>query len=227
MLFELEKINKNFEIAGTKREILKNISLKINKGESIAIIGPSGSGKTTLLNIIGTLDLPSSGLIKFNNVDLKKHSENQLAEIRNQNIGFIFQLHHLLPQLSLLENVLVPTIPQKDKSKRKSAQKRAMNLLNDLGLIERINQRPGQLSGGECQRAAVVRALINEPSIILADEPTGSLDNKSAEQIGKLLSDITKNHNIATVVVTHSTKLANMMDKVYRIENGNLIVNVK
>ena len=224
MIVELDKIGKYYENKGviTRRDVLNDISLSIKAGDSLSIVGPSGSGKSTLLNILGTLDLPTSGVVKIKGKNILDFNEKHLAEIRNNNIGFIFQLHHLLPQLTLLENVLVPTIPQKDKSLKKSAMERAMNLLDSVGLVDKIHQRPGQLSGGEGQRATVVRALINKPDLVLADEPTGSLDQDSAELLGELLSDINKKHNVAMVIVTHSHDLAKKMDKIYKLDHGNL-----
>ena len=225
MIVELDKISKYYQIPGTavKQEVLKDLSLNVQKGDSIAVIGPSGSGKSTLLNIIGTLDFPNSGVVKLNGDEISKLSENQLSEIRNRNIGFVFQMHHLLPQLSLIENVLVPVIPQKDKAIKKAAYNRAIDLLNSVGLANEIHKRPGQLSGGESQRATVVRALINEPQLILADEPTGSLDKESAEQMGELLSEINKKHQVAMIVVTHSQELASKMDIVYELLDGKLV----
>ena len=223
MIVELEKISKYYENNGlVRRDVLNEISLSIKAGDSLAIVGPSGSGKSTLLNILGTLDLPSSGILKIKGKDIQQFTENQLAEIRNKNIGFIFQLHHLLPQLTLIENVLVPTIPLTDKNLKKTSMERAMNLLESVGMADKINQRPGQLSGGECQRAAVVRALINEPDLILADEPTGSLDQDSAEQLGELLTKINKEQNVAMVLVTHSIELAKRMDAIYKLDHGKI-----
>ena len=224
MIVELNNISKTYENeSGVKREVLNDISLNIKSSDSIAIVGSSGCGKSTLLNIIGTLDLPNLGTVMFKGNEVQNLSENQLAEIRNENIGFVFQLHHLLPQLNLLENVLLPIIPLKDKSKKKTAQARAMELLESVGLNDKINQRPGQMSVGECQRAAVVRALINQPDLILADEPTGSLDQESAEQMGNLLSEIHKKQNVALIVVTHSMELASKMDTIFRLVNGELV----
>ena len=224
MKIVLNNITKIYEIPGSQnqREVLKNISLTVNPANSIAIIGPSGSGKSTLLNILGTLDRPSSGNVLFDDKELYSMNEKQLAHIRNNNIGFVFQAHHLLPQLTLLENVLVPVIPQKDKMKRKLAKAKAMELIEFVGLTDKITQRPGQMSVGECQRTAVVRALINEPEILLADEPTGSLDQETAEQLGELLQEINSKQNIATVVVTHSEKLAKKMSRIYKLINGEL-----
>lgn len=224
MIVELENVSKSYENQGivTRRDVLKEINLSIKTGDSISIVGPSGSGKSTLLNILGTLDQPSDGIFKIKGNNIQNYSEKQLAEIRNKNIGFIFQLHHLLPQLSLVENVLVPTIPIANKSNKKVFLERAMNLLELVGLVDKIHQRPGQLSGGECQRTTVVRALINEPELILADEPTGSLDQNSAEQMGELLSEINKKQNVAMVVVTHSMELAKKMDSIYKLDHNKL-----
>ena len=225
MLIQLQNISKHYENpkTGIKQEVLKNISLAVEKGESIAIVGPSGSGKSTLLNIIGTLDKPSDGIANIDGIDVSKMKDKQLAEVRNQNIGFVFQMHHLLDQLNLLENVLLPTIPLNEKESKDSASERAMQLIKKVGLEDKIFQRPGQLSGGECQRAAVVRALINQPKIILADEPTGSLDANSANQLGDLLIKLNKEYKVALVVVTHSLELANRMSKVYELVNGTLL----
>lgn len=223
MLVELEKVSKYYENNDLiKREVLNEISLSIKTGDSLSIVGPSGSGKSTLLNILGTLDLPTSGILKVKGIDVQQYSEKQLAELRNKNIGFIFQLHHLLPQLTLIENVLVPTIPVYTKSNTKQTLERAMNLLDSVGMADKIHQRPGQLSGGECQRAALVRALINEPDLILADEPTGSLDQDSAEKLGELLSEINKKQNVAMVLVTHSLELAKRMDTIYKLDHGKI-----
>jgi len=228
MLVELESVSKHYENpqTGNKQEVLKDISIAIKKGESIAIVGPSGCGKSTLLNIIGTLDRPSSGKVSLNGDDINSLNDNELSELRNKDIGFVFQMHHLLDQLNLLENVLLPTIPLKDKALKESAHERAMNLLKSVGLDDKIHQRPGQLSGGECQRTAVVRALINQPRILLADEPTGSLDAESAKQLGDILVQMNKEHQLALIVVTHSQELAERMDKVYELVNGQLIEKV-
>ncbi len=224
MIAELENINKIYTNiqSGIKREVLKDISLSINKGDALSIVGPSGSGKSTLLNILGTLDMPTSGIVKFNGKGINNFTDNQLADIRNREIGFIFQSHHLLPQLNLLENVLLPTIVLKEKSRKKLAVGRALSLLEKVGLADNINQLPGQLSGGECQRAAVVRALINEPELILADEPTGSLDKISAERIGELLSEINKTEGVSLVVVTHSLALASKIGNTYSLSEGRI-----
>lgn len=224
MIVKLDKITKYYQNSGSddKRIILDDLSLTIEKGESIAIVGPSGSGKSTLLNVISSLDTCNSGNMIFDGQDLSKLNEKELANFRNQNLGFVFQSHHLLPQLNLIENVLLPFIPVKDKKLKKEAEKRALELLDFVGLSKQIHQRPGQMSGGECQRTAVVRALIHQPNLILADEPTGSLDKKSAEQLGDLLVDINEKQGVSLVVVTHSMDLAKKMKKIYQLEDGKL-----
>jgi len=225
MFIDLQNITKYYENpeSGIRQTVLDNISIQINKGDTLAIIGPSGSGKSTLLNIMGTLDKPVSGNVIFNGLDLKSLNDNEIANLRNLHIGFIFQKHLLLPQLSVLENVLLPTLPLKDKDFTSKAFERAKNLLSGIGLAEKINQLPGKLSVGECQRTAVVRALINQPEIILADEPTGSLDKDSAENLGDLLKTLNKDFGVALVIVTHSQQFADKMDKVFTLVNGKLL----
>jgi len=224
MIVELKNITKYYQNPGSveKRIILDDLSLAIEKGESIAIVGPSGSGKSTLLNVISSLDTANSGSVIFDGKDLSQKNEKELANFRNQNLGFVFQSHHLLPQLNLIENVLLPFIPVKDKKQKQEAEKRALELLDFVGLSELIYQRPGQMSGGECQRTAVVRALIHQPNLLLADEPTGSLDKKAAEQLGDLLVSINEKQGVSVVVVTHSMALAKKMKKIYQLEEGSL-----
>lgn len=226
MKIELDHVSKHFELpeGGGRRNVLNAVSLSIQPGDSLAVIGPSGSGKSTLLNMIGALDRPSQGRVIFNGQDLWEMSEPRLAEFRNRHVGFVFQLHHLLPQLTVLENILLPVIPLKGKSAPKDPRMKAMGLLNRVGLEQHVHKRPGQLSVGECQRAAVVRALINEPEFILADEPTGSLDSKSAENLGLLLSSLADEHNVAVVVVTHADALARKMKAVWHLKDGQLLI---
>lgn len=217
MILDIKNIHKVFG----NRPILNNVSLQVEHGDTIAIIGPSGSGKTTLLNLIGALDTPDSGEIFFENQNLKDLMGNQIADFRNTKIGFVFQMHYLLPQCTLLENVLIPTLASKNK--RQEKYKKAIGLLERVGLIEQINHFPGVLSGGECQRASFVRALINDPKLILADEPTGSLDQESAEKLGNLLLELNKELSTTLVVVTHSKELAEKMGRTYQLKNGELI----
>jgi lipoprotein-releasing system ATP-binding protein len=201
-------------------DVLKNISLTLQAGDAAAIIGPSGSGKSTLLNIMGGLDRPSSGEALLENQDLGALSDAEIAAVRNQKIGFIFQSHHLLPQCSVLENVLVPCLAQ---GKAKPDQiDRAKSLLDQVGLSERSHHRPGQLSGGESQRVAVVRALINQPVLLLADEPTGALDQENSDRLADLMITLNQDHNLALVLVTHSAELAGKMKRTYRLNDGVL-----
>lgn len=218
-MLELNKITKSYD----KREVLNNLSLQMNSGEAVAIVGPSGSGKTTLLNIIGGMDTPDSGSVIFDGQSIGKLSNKELADYRNTKIGFIFQMHYLLPQCTVLENILIPTLALKDKIKKKAAYQRALMLIERVGLTEQKDQLPGELSGGECQRTAFVRALINEPKLILADEPTGSLDQETANILGHLLLELNNESNTTLIVVTHSLELANKMETIYQLKNYRLI----
>src|SRR5512147_431906 len=182
--------------------VLNEVSLEVGQGESLAIIGPSGSGKSTLLHIIGTLDRPTSGSVTLDGQDLGALGDPQLAAVRNRQIGFVFQSHYLLPQCTVLENVLVPTLACAAEAARNGAGARAERLLKRVGLGERLAHRPGELSGGERQRVAVVRALINQPQLLLADEPTGSLDQSSARELGQLLLDLNREEGVTLIVVT-------------------------
>ena len=241
-LLNLVAVSKCYEPfdAAPPVEVLREITFQLGRGESAAIIGPSGSGKSTLLNIIGTLDRPSSGQVLLDGLDLSRLDESVLADTRNRQIGFIFQSHHLLPQCTVLENVLVPTLAgsrrraeaeskQNETSRfltsaatNESAEDRGRGLLKRVGLGERLSHRPGQLSGGERQRVAVVRALINQPKLLLADEPTGSLDHASALELGKLLVELNREQNVTLVVVTHSLELANQMGRKLELREGKL-----
>ena len=219
MLLKLEKISKSYS---ENRTILDQLDLEVNAGERIAIVGPSGSGKTTLLNLIGTLDRPDSGKIHFEDQDLSVYNDQQLAGFRSEKIGFVFQMHHLLPQLTLLENVLLPTLAHK-KLQGKEVFDHAQHLIARMGLSEVAHQKPSQLSGGECQRTAVARALINRPRLILADEPTGALDLQSAFNLTDLLVELNKEAGLTLIVVTHSMDVANKMDRIYKLVDGKLI----
>lgn len=224
MLLELKKIAKTFEIPAADKTItvLEDISFRIDQGESMAVVGPSGSGKSTLLNIIGALERPTSGDVFFAGKNLANLRDSELSAIRNREIGFIFQLHHLLPQCTVLENVLIPTIPLGVKKNKNEVMRRAKTLLEKVALKERMDFFPAVLSGGELQRAAVVRALINKPKLILADEPTGSLDKESSENLGRLLVDLNREEGVALITVTHSMELARLMGKVFILQNGLL-----
>ena len=224
-LLKLEKVTKNYIVAEgvAPVAVLRELTLDIAAGESVAIIGPSGSGKSTLLNIIGTLDQPTSGHVWLDGQDLSQLDEEKLAAIRNRQIGFVFQSHHLLPQCSVIENVLVPTIADKKSKTRDGAPERAGKLLKRVGLGERLHHRPGQLSGGERQRVAVVRALINQPKLLLADEPTGALDRASAQGLGQLLVEMNCEEKVTLVVVTHALDLARQMGRIVELRDGQLV----
>ncbi len=224
-MLELIKVSKIYESPGNTLGlcVLKDITLKARKGQSIAIVGPSGCGKSTLLNIIGALDRPTAGRVLFDGKDLARMEDTELARIRNSEIGFVFQLHHLLPQCTVLENVIVPTLAEKSRFPRNEVEERAINLLERVGLKDWLLHRPGQLSGGQRQRVAVVRALINQPKLLLADEPTGSLDEHAAQNITELLVELNKSEQVALILATHSIKLAEHMGKVLELSNGTLI----
>jgi ABC-type lipoprotein export system ATPase subunit len=220
-LLELSGIVKSF--VGVEKPVLRGVNLSLAAGEMAAIVGPSGSGKSTLLNIIGTLESPDSGSITLEGTSLIGLDEKALARVRSQKLGMIFQLHHLLPQCTVLENVLIPTLAEGPAQRKEPAEPRAKRLLNRVGLGERLAHRPGQLSGGERQRVAVVRALLNEPKLLLADEPTGALDQDSANNLTDLLIELNKEEGVALLVITHSPELAAKLGKTYRLDEGLLV----
>ena len=199
--------------------VLQGVDLTVTAGESVAIVGESGCGKSTLLNIIGTLDRPTAGSVAFEGTDLLALDEKAVATFRNEQIGFIFQLHHLLPQCTVLENVLVPTLVNRHAA---GVKERALRLLERVGLSDRLTHRPSQLSGGERQRVAVVRALINAPKLLLADEPTGALNRAGADDLVALLLELNREENLTLIMVTHSDRLAGKMDRVLLLESGKL-----
>ena len=205
------------------QQILRDVNFSVQQGESAAIVGPSGTGKTTFLNIVGTLDVPDSGKVLFKGEDISKLNEQQRTQFRNRHIGFVFQMHHLLPQCTVLENVLIPTLTISDKNARTALRKRASELLELLGMAAHSNKLPGQLSGGECQRTAFARALIHQPELILADEPTGSLDEESAEVLTNELLQLNNELNTTLIVVTHSLQLAGRLDSMWQLRQHQLI----
>ena len=217
----VRNLTKQFTLADESLSILAGVDLTLNRGEALAITGPSGSGKSTLLYILGVLDQPTAGeVIQFNQNPFVLSAKEQ-AEFRNQNIGFIFQDHHLMPQFSVLENVLIPTMVHQGTSS--DAEERARHLLERVGLKDRLNHRPAQISGGERQRVAVCRALINNPRLLLADEPTGNLDRANTEAIGKLLLEINQEQNTILICVTHSSELAALFPQHQRLRDGLLV----
>ena len=203
--------------------VLDRINLEIAAQEAVAIVGPSGSGKSTLLNIIGTLDSPSQGQILLDGQDLTRLNETEVADVRNRRVGIVFQSHHLLPQCTVLENVLVPTLARKEPDWLEQTEERCRRLLQRVGLGGRLEHRPGQLSGGERQRVAVVRALANQPKLLLADEPTGALDGAAATELSKLLIDLNREEQVTLIVVTHAPDLASRMNRQIQLRDGKVI----
>ncbi len=215
-MIDVKGITKSFG----KLQVLKGIDLHINKGEVVSIVGPSGAGKTTLLQIIGTLDKPDSGTVRVDGVDVSGLSEKKLADFRNQHIGFVFQFHQLLPEFTALENIMIPAfIAGKG---RKEARERAEELLRFMGLSERASHKPNELSGGEKQRVAVARALVNNPAVVLADEPSGSLDSKNKAELHQLFFDLRDKFGQTFVIVTHDENLAQLTDRTIHMKDGML-----
>ncbi len=223
-MLELIDVRKDYPSPGRDEPltVLRDISLKVEDGEALSVVGPSGSGKSTLLNIIGALDRPTSGKVLLDGVDIGRLDDRQLAKIRSRRIGFVFQLHHLLPQCTVLENVLIPTLAAQDDGDKSEIEERAFTLLNRVGLKDWLAHKPGQLSGGQRQRVAVARALINNPPLLLADEPTGSLDRASSDSVADLLIELNKSDRVTMIVVTHSLALAERIGRVLQLENGAL-----
>ncbi len=216
----VKQVTKEFPTRSEPLVVLRGVSLELSTGENVAILGPSGSGKSTLLHVIGTLDQPTSGTVTLRGENPFTFGEPQLATFRNRNIGFIFQEHHLLPQLSVLENVLIPTLADGGPDQQKI--QRAHELIDRVGLSPRLEHRPAELSGGERQRVAVARALIQSPALLLGDEPTGSLDRTNAMSVGKLLLELQQQEQTMLIVVTHSTELAGLLQRRMEIDNGLL-----
>jgi len=223
-LLELHNITKRFRHPSRPEEVavLEGLSLEIAAGDAIAVVGPSGSGKSTLLNIMGALDRPSTGTVRLAGKDLAQLGDQELSRIRNREIGYVFQLHYLLPHLTVLENVQVPSLPMGQEADSSDVRNRAVQLLERVGLGEHLDHFPAQLSGGELQRVAVVRALINRPKLLLADEPTGSLDRAASQNLGELLVRLNREEGTTLVVVTHSEELAGLLDPVYALTSGKL-----
>ncbi len=217
--FTAANIRKQYKMGDQTLDVLTDISFDIRSGESVAIMGPSGCGKSTLLNILGALEKPDGGQVKLGETDPFALNERAVAQFRNRNIGFIFQEHHLLPQCTVLENVLIPTLVNGDPQ---AEEGRARELLDRVGLSQRIEHRPAELSGGERQRVAIARALINEPDVLLADEPTGNLDEQTADGIADLLRDVQRDAQTILIVVTHSAEIASRFGRQWRLAEGRM-----
>jgi len=219
-LVTIEDLRKSFQHMGRTLDVLKGIDLTIYAGQILAIVGQSGAGKSTLLHCMGTLDLPSSGRIRLGTEELTTMSGSRLAAVRNRDIGFVFQFHHLLPEFTALENVMVPGLIQ--GRPRREMEKRALSLLEEVGLSSRASHRPGELSGGEQQRVAVARALALDPKLVLADEPTGNLDSATSDAIHELFFQINREHGTTIIVVTHNPAFAERMPRVVRMRDGRV-----
>lgn len=224
-LVELSQVSKSYREGNGQREVpvLREVSLTVEPGESVAIVGPSGCGKSTLLNILGTLDEADTGEVRFEGKSIKGATVAQLSALRSEKLGFIFQLHHLMPQCTVLENVLLPTLALAQRPDAGEAEARARELLVKVGLEAQIDRVPAQLSGGERQRVAVVRALINQPRLVLADEPTGALDEANAAALTELLLELQRSAGVSLVMVTHHPAQAERMDRVLRIHEGRIV----
>jgi ABC-type lipoprotein export system ATPase subunit len=224
MLLEIRNLTKTYRApdGGDAVDVLRGVDLTLEAGATLSIVGPSGSGKSTVLNIIGALDKAESGEVIVDGRDVEKLREDELAAYRNATVGFIFQLHHLLPQCTILENVLIPTLAAA-KNDRAAARDRAEKILDSVGLKHRLHHRPGELSGGERQRVAVARALINQPKLLLADEPTGALDRVNAARLVDLLVELNRAQGVTIIMVTHAPELAQRMGRVLELVDGKLV----
>lgn len=218
-VIDLKNIIRNFQLGPQAVHVLKGIDLTIKKGEYVALMGPSGSGKSTLMNLLGCLDTPTSGSYMIANRDVSKMNDNQLADVRNKEIGFVFQTFNLIPRQTALQNVALPLVYAGEKKEKRIS--RAKKVLDEVGLSDRITHKPNQLSGGQRQRVAIARALVNSPSIILADEPTGNLDSSTSNEIMKLFEEIHKNGN-TLIIVTHEEEIAQHANRIIRLKDGEI-----
>ena len=218
---EIRELGKTYMMEGTRIEALKGINLDIERGETLAILGVSGAGKSTLLHILGTLDRPTEGTFLYDGVSIFEWDEKKLADFRNRKVGFVFQFHHLLPEFSSLENTMLPALIA--GMTWAEAQKKAENILGEVGLTERMTHKPGELSGGEQQRVAVARALVMEPEMLLADEPTGNLDSETGTRIHEMLVSLNRKRGITLIVVTHNQSLADRMSRCIGLRDGRIV----
>ncbi|ALA58703.1 ABC transporter ATP-binding protein [Nitrospira moscoviensis] len=220
-MIKITDLHKSFSMGSYELPVLKGINLEIQRGELIAIVGASGAGKSTLLHIIGTLDRPTSGTVTFDGQDLFQLSETQQADFRNRRVGFVFQFHHLLPEFTALENASMPALVQ--RRDQASVEAEATALLTEVGLANRLHHKPGELSGGEQQRVAMARALMQKPDVILADEPTGNLDTHTGESLFALMRDLNKSRGTTFVIVTHNDKLSAQCDRIVHMQDGLIV----
>lgn len=222
MIFQTQSVTKLYAAkAGIQPvEVLKGVDLSVEEGSITAIVGSSGSGKSTLMHILGGLDKPTSGIVRYKNEDISSYSESRLSQFRNKEIGFVFQFHHLMPEFTSLENVMMPALIRPHQTD--AIKEKASTLLAQFGLADRLNHRPSMLSGGEQQRVAMARALINDPAVLLADEPTGNLDEANTLELLELILELRTKNNLSIVVVTHDIDIANRCDKTYTLRNGVL-----
>lgn len=222
-MLEAKNIHKSYNAGKKVVEVLKGFDLSIKRGELVAVIGPSGAGKSTLLNILGGLDTPTQGSVFLKGEDLYSLGDRAIGRLRNKNIGFVFQFYHLLGEFTVLENVLMPVLIGNDRGDESAGRKSALELLAMVGLKNRIDHFPSELSGGEQQRVAIVRSLINSPEVLLCDEPTGNLDSESGKEILSLIRRVNKENSMTVVLVTHNLELANSADRVCRLKDGKLV----
>lgn len=219
-MIEVVDLYKSFPMAGKELVILKGVTISIQKGEMLAIVGASGVGKSTLLSLLGALDRPTSGKIRFDGIDLFSYSDSELADFRNKKIGFVFQFHHLLPEFTALENTMMPGLIR--RMDRQTIEASAKEMLHAVGLSGRLSHKPGQLSGGEQQRVAIARALVLRPQLVLADEPTGNLDTHTSDEVFGLIKEMNKKWGITFVLVTHNEKLSAQADRMVRMVDGKV-----
>lgn len=219
-VLEAKGVFRSFQTGSVILDVLKGVDLEIYQGEIVALIGPSGSGKSTLLHILGALDRPDKGSVNLDSVEVFSLNDKELAHLRNRTVGFVFQFHHLLPEFSALENVMLPKLIAGEEIK--SIENKAMELLDEVGLKDRKDHKPGELSGGEQQRVAVARALINDPKIVIADEPSGNLDRNTAESLHNLILELNRSRNQTFVLATHNLELAQRANRIFRLKDGQV-----
>jgi len=220
LVIEAQDVFKSYWMPKGELKVLKNINLQVQEGEIVSMVGPSGVGKSTLLHILGALDKPSSGMVRMDGINIGELTEEKMARLRNERVGFVFQFHHLLPEFNALENVLMPALISRQPLER--SQKRAEQLLSAVGLSERLRHRPNELSGGEQQRVAVARALMNQPRLILADEPSGNLDRASSEELHDLIFSLSREFKQTFIIVTHNEHLAGRSDRIIKMFDGTI-----